>query len=112
MVFIYKIKFIILSGSILVLSSCSLFSDKPPKSWDSFSARLSLKLKEKVCMKAYEDGFGSDLSEEERQIAESFCECMNEEFQLRYPSPRDIPNPPEKEVMEEIAEECRILLEE
>ena len=80
-----------------------------PESWDSYSGQLMLKFYKKVCIKGYEDGVDSDLSEEERQIAESFCDCGNEELQLMYPSHRDMPNPPDqsqKEALQAAAEKC------
>ena len=61
-----------------------------PKSWDSFSGRMTLKLMKKSCIKGWEWESASDSSEEERQMAESFCECYVGELQLTYPNPRDV----------------------
>ena len=84
-----KIKFIILLGAIFIFSSCSF--TEMPKTWDSFSGRMTLKLMKKSCMTGWKWESDSNVSEEERQIAESYCECYVEELQLTYPNPRDVP---------------------
>ena len=95
-------KFILL-GSIFVFYTCSF--TKMPESWDSSSGRITLKLFKKSCMEGWKSV--SDSLEEDRQMAESFCECWVGELQLIYPNPRDVPtqydlstHPPTQEALE------------
>ena len=82
-----KIKSIILLGAIFIFSSCSF--NKMPESWDNSSGRIFWKIFKKSCIAGY--NLASDSSEEEKEMAESLCDCMVEEIQLIYPIPSNMP---------------------
>ena len=84
-----KIKFVILLLVVFMLFSCA----SAPKSWDSFSGKMYLKIFKTTCIKSAESGAaGSGHSEEAKKFFESACDCVVKQIPILYPNPSDMPS--------------------
>ena len=107
-------KKVILLASIFIFHSCGFIDTfiNGPKSWDSRSGQITLKLFKNSCIKAWMSEAEEDLSKEEKQKvreeAELFCECAYQKLMLVYPDPRNMPLSLSKQEEEtrKIMDEC------
>ena len=72
-----------------MLFSCA----SAPKSWDSYSGKMYLKIFKTTCIKSAESGAaGSGHSEEAKKFFESACDCVVKQIPILYPNPSDMPS--------------------